>query len=217
MIITNGVGEEPFLEGVDPSRVVNTGGELDDLLCGEHHHHEGDHHEENYNEHVWVSPARYSRQVGVVLDTIIALESMGADQYRENATNYMMAIQQVQDGLSALSLAGQPCVLFHDSLSYLAADLGLDVKLTLTAEGESGLSAAQLAEVEALAKENSNLILLYDTQYPIRYTAIDELVTAGNALALETAVVGEGKSSDWLDAMKRNLEKLQTLKGGDAP
>ena len=93
----------------------------------------------------------------------------------------------------------------------------MDVKLTLSAEGESGLSAADLAQVEQLAKQYPDLVLLYDTQYPIRYAAIDGLVPAAQVIALETAVVGQGSPSDWLDAMERNIEKLQKLTGGDTP
>lgn len=216
-VIINGAGAEPFLEGlVDESRLVDTSAGMD-LLCAEtDHHHEGEeHHHEEYNEHVWVSPARYYLQVLAVLSAFEEVDPTHYDTYLENATAYVDRMEEVGDRFP-FSL-GRPCVLFHDSLAYLAEYVGLDVKLTLSAEGESGLSAADLAKVEALAKEYPDLVLLYDTQYPIRYTAIDDLVPAGNVLALETAVVGEGKPSDWLDAMERNLEKLQKLTGGDTP
>ena len=108
-------------------------------------------------------------------------------------------------------------MLFHDSLAYLAADVGLDVRMTLTVDGDSGIAAEDLAAVERLAKEQPDLLLLYDTQYPIRYGAVDGLVPARQVLALETAVMGTGEPSDWLNAMTRNLKKLQTLTGGDTP
>lgn len=218
-----GIGwdDAPFLKGVDIGRLVFTANDVD-LLCA----HEGDGHDHDhghvltdtqaFNEHVWLSPTRYSQQTLAVMHTLIALDPPNTAQYQDNAANYMMGISTVAAQLPNLN--NRPCVLFHDSLSYLAEDVGLDVKLTLSAEGESGLSAADLAQVEQLAKEHPDLILLYDTQYPLRYTAIDGLVPAGQVLALETAVVGEGNPSDWLDAMERNINKLQQLtEGGDAP
>ncbi len=215
-ILTLGVGEEPFLEGVDENRLIRTATDQP-LLCSheEHHHDHGHTHEEAYNEHMWMSPARYSEMVLTTLDEMIALDPNGAAIYRENAANYLMSI----DGVEGLfpNLTGRACVLFHDSLSYLAEDLGLDVRLTLSAEGESGLSAADLAQVEQLAKEHPDLILLYDTQYPIRYGAVDGLVDTHRVIALETAVVGEGKPSDWVNAMENNAKKLQQLTGGDTP
>ena len=215
-VVINGVGAEPFLDGlVEESRLVDTSAGLP-LLCSDHHHEEhGDHHhEETYNEHVWLSPTRYRQQVMTLAGALMELVH-GKEQslLRRNATAYLAAIDEAAQALPALN--GRPCVLFHDSLSYLASDVGLDVKLTLSAEGESGLSAADLAQVEALAKENPDLVLLYDTQYPIRYTAVDGLVPAAQVIALETAVVGQGSPADWLDAMTRNGDKLRKLTGGD--
>ena len=217
LVVINGVGAEPFLEGlVEESRLVDASTGLSYLCAESDHHHEDHHHEHtSYNEHIWLSPVRYMAQVRHVLQALCQRNPDRMNDYSANAAAYMEQVLAVQDSLP--SLDGRPCVLFHDSLSYLAADVGLDVKLTLSAEGESGLSAADLAQVEQLAKESPDLLLLYDTQYPIRYTAVDGLVSPNQVIALETAVVGNGTPSDWLDAMKRNVTKLQPLKGGDTP
>lgn len=221
-VIVNGVGAEPFLEGlVEEGRLVDTSAGLS-YLCAEadHHHDDLDHEHTTYNEHIWLSPAAYLLQVNRLSEALIEISSeLTVDQdIQSNAEDYMKQVLAIQYDLPLL--ADRPCVLFHDSLAYLASDVHMDVKLTLSAEGESGLSAADLAQVEALAKEHPDLVLLYDTQYPIRYTAIDGLVPAEQVIALETAVVGDGKPSDWLEAMERNLEKLAALtesKGGDTP
>ena len=219
LVVINGVGAEPFLEGlVEESRLVDASTGLSYLCAESDHHHEGEeHHHEHttYNEHIWLSPAAYLWQVWRVEQAMIKLRPALTETYTANANAYMEQVLALQYRLP--SLDGRPCVLFHDSLSYLATDVGLDVKLTLSAEGESGLSAADLAQVEQLAKESPDLLLLYDTQYPIRYTAVDGLVSPDQVIALETAVVGNGNPSDWLDAMKRNITKLQPLKGGDTP
>lgn len=219
MVMTNGVGAEPFLDGlVDEERLVNTADDVGLLYAPHHHHHEDEEHthdHEDYNEHVWLSPHRYMGQVHRIQQTLQELNPEQTEVYAANGEAYMRKILELDYRLPDLS--GRPCVLFHDSLAYLAEDLGLDVKITLTADGESGLSAAHLATVESLAKEHPDLVLIYDTQYPIRYGAVDGLVPADQVIALETAVVGNGKSSDWLDAMERNMEKLQKLTGGDTP
>ncbi|MBE6806937.1 MAG: hypothetical protein E7527_02830 [Ruminococcaceae bacterium] len=214
MVIINGAGEQAFLEGVDPVRVVNTSAGLY-LLQGAHRHEgEGSPHE-TANEHVWVSPSHYIQQVTVVRDALIRLDPPNAAAYTANAEEYRIAVDEVAQRLPRLS--GRPCVLFHDSLAYLAGEVGLDVKLTLTVDGDSGIDAESLAQVESLAKQYPDLLLLYDTQYPIRYGAVDGLVPAEQVLALESAVVGQGSPTDWLDAMGRNADKLCQLTGGDAP
>lgn len=217
-IIINGAGDDELLTGlVDSGRVVYTSAGLQ-LLCA-HENHDGHGHvltdHDAYNEHVWLSPENYKKQMVQVALALRAVDTANSVAFSKNAAAYSAAIDAVAERLPDLS--GRPCVLFHDSLSYLAEDVGLDVKLTLSAEGESGISAADLAKVEQLAKQYPDLVLLYDTQYPIRYTAVDDLVPAAQVIALESAVVGEGNPSDWLDAMERNVQKLQALQGGDTP
>lgn len=209
IILMNGAGAESFLHGiVEEEKCVDTSAGID-LLCADHDHDhaEGDHHhhEEEYNEHLWLSPTRYGLQVAAVRDALCELDSGCADTYRANAAAYLAQIGAVEQELAALkeSFSGRPCVLFHDSMAYLAADLGLEVKLTLSVEGESGLSASDLKQVEALAATNPDLLLLYDTQYALRYEGV-----AGTPVTICTAV-----QEDWLTAMKKNVETLKKVVG----
>ena len=221
LVLCNGVGAEPFLDGlVEESRRLNTSAGVaeEQLLCADHHHEEGEHHhEEEYNEHLWLSPTLYKQQVAALLEPLAQVGELEIGLCRENMAHYMNYIDYVWAQMPLAQLEGTPCVLFQDSLSYLARDLHLDVQMTLAVDGDSGIAAADLAAVERLAREYPNLILLYDTQYPIRYSGVDGLVAAEQVLALETAVTGEGDPHDWLSAMERNAQKLQTLVGGDTP
>lgn len=213
LILMNGAGAESFLHGlIEESKCVDTSANLD-LLCAEHDHDhaEGDHHhEEAYNEHIWLSPARYAKQVEAVLKALCILNPEMTAVYEENAYTYYRKIDRIAFEVETYrrELSGKPCILFHDSMSYLAADLGLDVKLTLSVEGESGLSAADLRQVEALAAEFPDLLLFYDGQYPQRYDGV-----GGTAVVLNTAVIGEGTADDWLTAMKENLKTLKKIVG----
>lgn len=210
LILMNGAGAETFLHGiVEEDKCVDTSAGLD-RLCAEHDHDHGEHHhEEEYNEHVWLSPARYIKQVEAVRDALCAIDPEMSHVYVANAADYIIEIIAVRQEVETLaaSLKDRPCVLFHDSMAYLAADLGLDVKLTLSVEGESGLSAADLKQVEALATEYPDLLLLYDTQYALRYDGV-----AGTPVIIRTAV-----QEDWLTAMRENVENLKNItEGGDA-
>ena len=218
LILLNGAGAETFLHGiVEESKCVDTSAGLDLLLSeGEHHHDhaEGEHPHEEMNEHLWLSPTLYAKQVEAVLNALITLDPNNEETYRRNATEYLTHIYGIQVELAVLKteLEGAPCVLFHDSMAYLAADLGLDVKLTLSVEGESGLSAHHLGEVERLAAEHPDLLLLYDTQYALRYEGV-----AGNPVTIDTAVRGQNRADDWLTAMRHNVDMLkQITQGGGA-
>ncbi len=213
-VLVNGLGAEPFLEGLDlPTRDMSA--TVAHLLCatGHHHDHDGHYHDEAaYNEHVWTSPTRYAAQVAAVTE---ALADMTADSAMVlgNANVYQKAVAQVIADLQAVkaALAGTPCVVFHPSLAYLADEVGLDVKLTLTVGEDSGLSAADLAAVEDLVAQNPATLLLYDSQYTARYPAVDKLVPAARVLTLHSGTTGPGRDTDWLDTMRDNVKLLETL------
>lgn len=204
VVLMNGAGAESFLHGIaEEEKCLDTAAGLD-LLCAAHDHADGDHHhEEDYNEHLWLSPSLYAKQVLAVMNTLIAADRGNESAYRSNAENYLYRVDALGQEIAALktALEGTPCVLFHDSMAYLAADLGLDVKLTLSVEGESGLSAHDLGQVEALAAQYPDLLLLYDTQYALRYDGV-----AGTPVTIRTAV-----QEDWLTAMRANVETLQNI------
>ena len=215
LILMNGAGAETFLHGiVDEAKCVDTSQGLD-LLCSAHDHDHGGeehHHEEEYNEHLWLSPALYIEQVIAVRNALCRINPDGEDRYYTNTMDYVLAIENLRVRLDQAKavLEGRPCVLFHDSMAYLAADLGLDVKLTLSVEGESGLSAADLKQVEALAADYPDLLLFYDVQYALRYDGV-----AGTPVTINTAVLGP---NDWIDAMEYNIEMLRAiLRGGETP
>lgn len=212
LILMNGVGAESFLHGmVDEAKCVDTSATVD-LICSSHDHDHGEgdhHHHEEYNEHVWLSPRRYMAQVEEVLRALCLLNPEMTAVYEANAYTYYRKIDRIAFEIEIYrsALSGKPCILFHDSMSYFAADLGLDVRLTLSVEGESGLSAADLGQVEALAAQHPDLLLFYDTQYALRYDGV-----AGTPISIRTAV-----QEDWLTAMEENLKILkQIARGGDA-
>lgn len=210
LILMNGAGAESFLHGiVDEDKCVDTSQGID-LLCAAHDHDHGEeeHHHEEYNEHLWLSPSRYKQQVLAVRDALCALNPGMAAVYIANTADYVSRMDGILFMMDTYTAAfeGRPCVLFHDSMAYLAADLGLDVKLTLSVEGESGLSAADLKQVEQLAAQHADLILFYDTQYAQRYEGL-----RGAPLAIDTAVQGKGNPDDWLTAMEYNVDQIMRL------
>ncbi len=220
-VLMNGAGAEVFLEGLAlPVTPVDTSAGLA-LLCAEEHHHDHDHDhgEEGYNEHLWMSPTLYRAQVAAAAEALCAAHPEQAAVYGRNAASYEAKIEALEQRLAAVadSLGGTPCVIFHSSLSYFAQAAGLTVEATLTVGEESGVSAGDLSLVQQLAAASPDLLLLYDSQYPLRYAAVDKLVPAAQVLALDTAVTGENRPTDWIQAMEHNialLERRLSDKGG---
>ncbi len=227
LVLLNGGGAESFLDDALASLpdlpTVDTSAGLPLLeSCHEHDHAHGDEataqeHTHTTNEHLWVSPTRYAAQVEAVAEALCALDPANAAIYTENAGAYRERVLAVSARLRAAAekLPSKTCIIFHDSLAYLADELGLTVAAALSVGEEAGVSAADLALAQQAVTDNPNTILLYDSQYTVRYTAIDMLVPANRVLTVDTAVVGRGRANDWLDAMQRNAQIIENIKGGE--
>ena len=225
LVVLNGAGAEGFLDEVLPqldAAVADTSTGID-LLAGHEHDHEHDHEEEHdheddhaVNEHIWVSPTRYAAQVRTLTAALQAADPAHAAQYAQNAARYLAQIQATEERMQALRqrLQGRRCVLFHDSLAYLADELSLQVAAVLPVGEDSGVSAGELAEAERIARGDPAVLLIYDDQYTTRFGSVDRQVSADRVLALDTAVKGEGRADDWLQAMERTLSRLENIGEG---
>ena len=225
LVVLNGAGAEGFLDEVLPqldAAVADTSAGID-LLAGHEHDHEHDHEEEHdheddhaVNEHIWVSPTRYAAQVRTLTAALQAADPAHAAQYAQNAARYLAQIQAAEERMQALRqrLQGRRCVLFHDSLAYLADELSLQVAAVLPVGEDSGVSAGELAEAERIARDDPAVLLIYDDQYTTRFGSVDRQVSADRVLALDTAVKGEGRADDWLQAMERTLSRLENIGEG---
>lgn len=225
LVLLNGGGAESFLDdtlaALPDLPTVDTSAGLSLLeSCHDHDHPHGgeptDEHDHAANEHLWVSPTRYAAQVASVTEALCALDPVNAAVYTANGEDYRQRVLTVGERLRAAAdkLPSKTCIIFHDSLAYLADELGLTVAVSLHVGEESGVSAADLAAAQQAAAQDPNVLLLYDSQYTIRYPAIDGLVPAAHVLTVDTAVIGHGKASDWLDAMTANAELFETITEG---
>ena len=82
-----------------------------------------------------------------IRDGLAAIDPGHAGQYRTNAAAYITQIETVRQELldAAASLPAAACITFHDSMTYLAEDLGLHPVLTLdTAAGGENRKEAWL-------------------------------------------------------------------------
>lgn len=146
VLAVNGAGAESFLadllEETPDLPVIDTSEGIPLLESGMEHDHGGGAHDshdghDSHNEHIWTSPALYHKQVENLRDGLAAADPAHAEQYRENAAHYLKEIDAVGERLrrAAASLPYQDCIIFHDSLAYMAQDWGLTVAASLPHRG----------------------------------------------------------------------------------
>ncbi len=220
LLVLNGAGAEAFLSAalaqLPDLPVADTAAGVPLVEGHEHDHDHEDHADEPdafANEHIWMSPARYARQVENLRDALTAADPDHAAAYRANAETYLGKIREIEKRLerAAGALPYRDCITFHDSAAYLAEDLSLNVIASLPLGEESGASAGELAEA-AEAVRGRQVLLLYDGQYPTDYAYLGDYADASRTVVLDTAVkpaAGENPADRWLLAMDRNLQALE--------
>lgn len=213
VLLLNGAGAEAFLTDLLPqlSATAVDGAEGIALLgCEEEHGHDEHGHVHADNEHLWMSPSRYAEQVANWCDGLCQADPAHAVQYRANAARYTAAIEQAGQALrqAAAACGMTECVLFHDSLAYLAEEYGWTVLASLPIGEEAALSAAQLSEASE-AIRGRRVLLLYDDQYNPLYTYLADGAERAVILSINTAVRGENDKEAWLRAMYQTAEQLK--------
>lgn len=219
LLILNGGGAESFLDTVLPQVSVTTvdtsAGET--LLEASGHEHESaeEHagHVHGLNEHCWMDPAIYDRQVRAICDALCTLDPDHAASYRQNTEVYCREIEAVAQELNAVAaqLPFDKAVLFHDTAAYTAEVLGLSVVGSLPIGEEQGFSAAEVKAV-ADAVRGESVLFLYDDQYDRQQEELLKYAAQGKAVSLNSAVSpieDVADSEAWLYAMQYNIRMLK--------
>lgn len=212
LLILNGAGAETFLahalERHSQLKTVDTSVGVA-LLEGCHDHdHEGHHHA--HNEHSWLSPDRYYKQVENLRDGLCEADPVHAEAYARNADAYLERIAAVAEQMREVAATGWETVLFHDSVAYPAADLSLRVVAELPLSENTALSAHELAEA-AEAVRGKAVILLYDEQF-VGGPSLSEYAADVRRVMWDAAVRPKEGIADrdrWLAAMARNLQQIK--------
>ena len=220
VLILNGAGAESFLDSAREEMpglpVIDTSNGIT-LLENEHEHvHEegiAEEHMEAYNEHIWASPVRYARQIQNLADGLCEIDPQHAEAYQANADAYLATINTMADQLETISdtLPYKNCLTFHDSLAYLADDLGLNVLYSISLGEESGVSASDLVGAQQ-AVTGKPVLFLYDSQYSDTYNEYGYLVKSASesqTLVLDVGVTGKTDKDAWLEAMDKTLALLE--------
>ncbi len=215
VFIVNGAGLEGYLDKVAAQfsrvKVVNASADIPLLtIDGE------------INPHVWVSPALAARQTRAIATALAAADPVHAALYQQNGEAYAVKLEALAARLRE-SLATAPIhqiVAFHDSMPYLARDLGLEILAVMEPAPGQNPSPRDLANVVARVRSAHGPVALL--------TEIDSTNPAAEIISrdlhqplyqLDTVTGGPldpvlAKDA-YLQAMEKNLVMLRTAFGLD--
>ena len=222
LFLMNGGGMESYLEDVTKNypglAMVNISEGIAML--------ESEEHEGEVNPHVWLDPSRYMLQVNLMKEGLIKYISERSDlprEYREdtiqritdNTEEYITKLKELEKELETLiqelhsEIDEQKVIVFHEAFAYLADRVGLTIARTVEMEGDSALSAAEIADIINMVKSEGIGYLFTEEQYGDSIT--DRIVeeTSVKSFVIDSAVTGEGTKDSYLEAMRKNMRTLE--------
>ncbi len=234
MLIINGGDMESYVEEVASAYnnliIVDSSKNISLLEGSEHshnheheeevHEHEEDvshneedaHDHEAYNGHIWMDPTRYVLQLENITRELIANDSDNEDKYEENLKAYKQRIMKVWNQYEKLATtAKSPVIIFHDAMEYLMASLGIEVAVCIDIDGETSLSAGEIAEVIEEVKEHNIKVLFIEAQFDTNIAASIAKETGAKVYVLDTMVSGEIKKDAYINSLSSNLTVLDEV------
>lgn len=206
VLITNGAGLESFLDkitGQKPDLQIIEASKDIDLIPEE----EGD----GYNPHVWVSISNAIAQVQTISDQLALIDPSNAAKYQENAGVYIAKLEaQKVKMLQALdSLRSQNVILFDDAPLYFVQEFNFQAVAVLEREPGSTLSVGELNETINLLKDQKNIVLFAEPEFPPKTAAAITAETGLKVHTLDPVVTGPLEADAYIKIMDENLQTLQ--------
>lgn len=238
VLIINGAGMEAFLGDIQknyPNLPIIDASEGIDLLTvtgevHEHDHahedeeeeaHEHDHAQEDeeeghihdhgeYNPHVWLDPARYKQQITTIAEGLARLDTAHAAIYERNESAYKSQVEEVRQELADLPpFDYDKVILFHNSMEYLLQQIGVEVAYCLNLDGETSLSAGQIAEIIKEIQENDIKVLFSEEQYSDEIAERIGEQTGAKGYVFDSLVTGGDHKDAYITGMRHNIKLLK--------
>ena len=169
------------------------------------------HTHSNLNGHVWLNVHRYMQQIQTITEGLCEFDPTHEAMYRKNEDKYLEQLQSIKEEIESLKeiANGAEIIIFHDSFAYLAEELGMEVVHAVNTDGETALSAGEIAEV--IEEINLHDIKYLFTEEQYEHTIADRIEAETNATVyvMDSLVTGGVNKDSYLKGMKKNIEMLK--------
>ena len=189
---------ESITENSEAIQVVNLseGLSLIEGTCLHNHEHAGHAHTHGIDPHIWLSPARVKTMVYKIEKTLSTLMPDSAMKYRQNTIDFISSIDSLDlhNKSSFQMLAKNTILIYHPSLTYYAADYGLN-QIAIEQEGKEP-SVGQFKQLLKQA-ENQGIKTVF-FQEELHAPTVKAFVQENGLMAVSFNPL----AYDWLENMK---------------
>ena len=153
-------------------------------------------------------------QVETIAEKLIEIDSKNAEKYEENKNKYISELEKLKKEYEnkLADLKGEKVISLNETFSYLFLDLEMNETLIETDHEQSSLSAENVKElIDKINKENIKYIVIGKNDSELNAETLARETNA-KIYKLNDCMSGENEKSSYINAMKENLEALETMK-----
>jgi len=164
--------------------------------------------------HAWQDLQNGKQYVKHIRDALIEADPAHADDYRDNATQYLDAIDTLDDEIhqriSEIPEANRVLITNHDAFGYFANAYGLDVLSPVGLSTAAQPSAADMAKLirQIQTRDVKALFLENMTNPALLEQLSDETGVAIGGTLYAGALAAKGEASTYLGMFKHNVDEL---------
>lgn len=228
VIVINGLGLETFLgrmlKGIGPRVPVITathqvtplprygaGSNSDPVkvLPGPRAYEHGQ--EGSLNDHAWVSPHQGAVMVRTIAEGLAETDPLHAGSYRANGTRYAQRLEALGGEMKAFidRVRSNKVLTVHDSLAYLARDIGLEVAGVIQVLPGVDPSPREMARLVRVIRDQQVAAIFSEPQYSEKMARTLSRETGVGVWSLDTVATGKPAPETYERAMKKNLDILR--------
>ncbi len=192
--------QNPSMPVYDLSKGIN----LVKMDAHHHHHHDGEceHHHGSNDPHIWTSVKNMKIIALNVLDAVIELDKENEEYYRSNYKAFADELEKTEAEIDSLlvPLKGKAFIIYHPTLTYLAADYGM-TQLCIEIDGKEP-SPAQLKELVDTARKNNVKIVFIQKEFDQKNASLIAKETGCKLVSINPL------DYDWTKEMKEIAKAL---------
>lgn len=188
----------------------------------DHHDHDHDHHHHGeYDPHIWLGIPQAQKMVSMIATKLGQKSPEHKAEYRKNADEYIARLEALHtEGIDKLKdKKERKIITFHESLSYFAKSLELEVAGVIMVTAGVEPSRDRMTKIVDACVKNEVRLIAVEPQYPSN-TAASAILEALHARGIEdaafveidpmeTAKPEELSATYYEERMRQNIQNLE--------
>lgn len=162
--------------------------------------------EDEVNSHIWLSVENAKIQVANIASGLSEYDGANAYSYIENSNKYISKLDELKPDNRELNI-----VAMHDSISYFAKELNLNVVDIIQHDEEDTPTQKRINEIIQNMKDNKVNAILIENNYSDKLATLIAEETGLKIYYFDSITDGNGGKEDYFVKMKNNYETILSI------